>query len=90
VRLLEALEVWPTIAPLAAPMLTMQLIDDTGSLFRPPPASFHASEIDLDASAGMLRTPPSSRALPQPRALTRSSPPSRRRPKPSRSGRTIS
>jgi 2-octaprenyl-6-methoxyphenol hydroxylase len=30
-------------------MSTMQLVDDTGSLFRPPPASFHAAEIDLDA-----------------------------------------
>jgi 2-octaprenyl-6-methoxyphenol hydroxylase len=49
VRLLEALEVWPSIAPHAAPMLTMQLVDDTGSLFRPPPAAFHASEIGLDA-----------------------------------------
>ncbi len=27
----------------------MHLIDDTGSLFRPPPVAFRASEIGLDA-----------------------------------------
>ncbi len=49
VRLLEALGVWPAIAPQAAPLVTMQLVDDTGSLFRPPPAAFRAGEIGLDA-----------------------------------------
>ncbi|MBZ6075097.1 UbiH/UbiF family hydroxylase [Microvirga puerhi] len=49
VRLLLALEVWPDVAVDAAPLETMRIIDDTGSLFRPPPASFRASEIGLDA-----------------------------------------
>jgi 2-octaprenyl-6-methoxyphenol hydroxylase len=49
VRFLEALQVWPNLCGAAAPLETMQLIDDTGSLFRPPPARFRASEIGLDA-----------------------------------------
>ncbi|WP_112663466.1 UbiH/UbiF family hydroxylase [Microvirga flavescens] len=49
VRFLEALGLWPTLEKHSAPLATMRLIDDTGSLFRPPPAEFHASEIDLDA-----------------------------------------
>jgi 2-octaprenyl-6-methoxyphenol hydroxylase len=49
VRFLEALGVWPPLVPEAAPLETMRIIDDTGSLFRPPPASFSAGEIGLDA-----------------------------------------
>jgi 2-octaprenyl-6-methoxyphenol hydroxylase len=49
VRFLEALGAWPSIQAKAAPLATMHLIDDTGSLFRPPPAAFRASEIGLDA-----------------------------------------
>ena len=49
VRFLRALEVWPTLQPQAAPLETMRLVDDTGSLFRPPPASFRSTEIGLDA-----------------------------------------
>jgi 2-octaprenyl-6-methoxyphenol hydroxylase len=49
VRFLEALGVWPSIQAKAAPLATMRLIDDTGSLFRPPPVAFRASEIGLDA-----------------------------------------
>lgn len=49
VRFLEALGVWPSLAAEAAPLETMRIIDDTGSLFRPPPASFSSREIDLDA-----------------------------------------
>jgi 2-octaprenyl-6-methoxyphenol hydroxylase len=49
VRFLEALGVWPALAQEAAPLETMRIIDDTGSLFRPPPASFSAGEIGLDA-----------------------------------------
>lgn len=49
VRFLEALGVWPALAREAAPLETMRIIDDTGSLFRPPPASFRAGEIGLDA-----------------------------------------
>ncbi|WP_201836657.1 UbiH/UbiF family hydroxylase [Microvirga zambiensis] len=49
VRFLEALGVWPALAGNAAPLETMRIVDDTGSLFRPPPASFRAGEIGLDA-----------------------------------------
>jgi 2-octaprenyl-6-methoxyphenol hydroxylase len=49
IRFLEALDVWPTLAPEAAPLETMRIVDDTGSLFRPPPVSFSCREIGLDA-----------------------------------------
>ena len=49
VRFLEALEVWPSLAGDAAPLAVMQIIDDSGSLFRPPSVSFSAAEIGLDA-----------------------------------------
>jgi 2-octaprenyl-6-methoxyphenol hydroxylase len=49
VRFLEALEVWPALKAEAAPLETMRIIDDTGSLFRPPPVAFRSSEIGLDA-----------------------------------------
>ena len=49
VRFLDALGAWGGIAPQAGPLATLQIIDDTGSLFRPPPARFHAGEIGLDA-----------------------------------------
>jgi 2-octaprenyl-6-methoxyphenol hydroxylase len=49
VRLLEALGVWTAIKPDASPLATMRIIDDTGSLFRPPQAAFRATEIGLDA-----------------------------------------
>lgn len=49
VRFLEALGVWPAVASVAAALETMRIVDDTGSLFRPPPASFRAGEIGLDA-----------------------------------------
>jgi 2-octaprenyl-6-methoxyphenol hydroxylase len=49
VRFLKAIGAWGAVEAEAAPMTTMRLIDDTGSLFRPPPAAFHAAEIGLDA-----------------------------------------
>lgn len=49
VRLLMALGAWSEIAPHAAPLAEMHLVDDTGSLFRPPPARFSAGEIGLPA-----------------------------------------
>jgi 2-octaprenyl-6-methoxyphenol hydroxylase len=49
VRLLRALGAWEALEPQAAPLTEMHLIDDTGSLFRPPPARFVAREIGLDA-----------------------------------------
>jgi 2-octaprenyl-6-methoxyphenol hydroxylase len=48
-RLLRNLGLWDDCAPLAAPLSTMRIIDDTGSFFRPPPASFKARELGLDA-----------------------------------------
>ncbi|MCJ2021219.1 UbiH/UbiF family hydroxylase [Methylobacterium sp. E-065] len=49
VRFLEALGAWAAVAPQASPLCTLQIIDDTGSLFRPPPVRFQAAEIGLDA-----------------------------------------
>src|SRR4029078_13025334 len=49
VRFLKALGVWDAVAPDAGPLEAMRIIDDTGSLFRPPPVTFKAREIDLDA-----------------------------------------
>jgi len=49
IRFLEALGVWPKLAPDAAPLATMGIVDDTGSLFRPPPVSFSSHEIGLGA-----------------------------------------
>jgi 2-octaprenyl-6-methoxyphenol hydroxylase len=49
VRFLEALGVWVSLRERAAPLATMRIIDDSGSLFRPPPAAFHAAEIGLEA-----------------------------------------
>lgn len=49
VRFLEALGVWSELQQEAAPLETMRIIDDTGSLFRPLPVTFSAREIGLDA-----------------------------------------
>ena len=49
VRFLDAIGAWPAIGPHAAPLAELHLVDDTGSLFRPPPARFFASEIGLEA-----------------------------------------
>jgi len=48
-RLLRHLNLWTECEPVAAPLCTMRIIDDTGSLFRPPPASFKARELGLEA-----------------------------------------
>lgn len=45
IRLLETLDLWSDLAPSSAPLRTMRLVDDTGSLFRIPPVNFHAGEI---------------------------------------------
>lgn len=49
VRFLTALGAWERIAPDAAPMRLMRLIDATDHLFRPPPVEFTSREIGLDA-----------------------------------------
>jgi 2-octaprenyl-6-methoxyphenol hydroxylase len=48
-RLYRALGLWERLAPQAAPMAVVRIIDDTGSPFRQPPAEFDAGEIDLPA-----------------------------------------
>ncbi len=49
VRFLTVLGAWSEIAPHASPLAELQIVDDTGSLFRPPPARFSAAEIGLTA-----------------------------------------
>lgn len=49
VRFLDHLGAWSRLRAEAAPLEVMRLIDDTGSLFRPPPVAFQASEIELEA-----------------------------------------
>jgi 2-octaprenyl-6-methoxyphenol hydroxylase len=48
-RFLHRIGVWDRLEPVSEPMSQMRIVDDTGSLFRPPPVSFHAYEIGLDA-----------------------------------------
>ncbi len=49
IRMLRRLGAWDRLAADAAPLETMRLVDDTGSLFRPPPVAFQAGEIGLEA-----------------------------------------
>lgn len=49
VQFLKKLDVWERAQALAAPLAEMQIIDDTGSLFRAPPITFKAIELGLDA-----------------------------------------
>jgi len=49
VQYLKSLGLWDRIAPHAAPLAHMRMIDDTGSLFRAPPVTFKASELKLAA-----------------------------------------
>lgn len=46
---LRDLEVWGGVEPLAAPLRSLRIIDDTGGLLPPRPVEFHAHEIGLDA-----------------------------------------
>ncbi len=46
---LDSLGAATAIAPHAAPMRGLRIIDDTGSLFAPPPIAFRAQEIGRDA-----------------------------------------
>lgn len=47
VALLERLGAWTALAPGAARLATLRIVDATGSLFRPPPTEFRADEIGL-------------------------------------------
>lgn len=49
VQLMERLGVWEALAPHAAPLEIMRLVDDTDSLFRAPVVDFKCREIGLDA-----------------------------------------
>jgi 2-octaprenyl-6-methoxyphenol hydroxylase len=49
VRLLAELGVWDRLAPLAAPLRRLRIVDDTDNLFRWRALSFEAREIGLDA-----------------------------------------
>ncbi len=48
-RLLDELGLMAALADKAAPLSTMRIVDDTGSLFRQPPVEFRASEVGLEA-----------------------------------------
>jgi 2-octaprenyl-6-methoxyphenol hydroxylase len=49
VDLLKALHVWDRLAPHAAPLEAIRIIDDSQSLLRAPDIEFRASELGLDA-----------------------------------------
>jgi 2-octaprenyl-6-methoxyphenol hydroxylase len=46
---LDQLAVWTAVERRAAPMRGLRIVDDTGSLFAPPPIAFRAREIGRDA-----------------------------------------
>jgi 2-octaprenyl-6-methoxyphenol hydroxylase len=46
---LESLGLWAGLRAQAAPLRSLRLIDDSGTLFPPRPVEFHAAEIGLDA-----------------------------------------
>lgn len=46
---LQELEVWRDVEPLAAPLRSLRIVDDTGGLLPPRPVEFHCDEIGLDA-----------------------------------------
>lgn len=48
-QFLAGLGLGPAIEEASSPLRTMRIIDDTASLFRPPPAEFRAAEIGLEA-----------------------------------------
>jgi 2-octaprenyl-6-methoxyphenol hydroxylase len=48
-QLLQGLGLTNALDPLVAPLRTMRLVDDTGSLFRQPPVEFQAREIGMEA-----------------------------------------
>ena len=48
-RLYRALGLWERLAPQAAPLAAIRIVDATESQFRPPPADFNAAEIGLPA-----------------------------------------
>ncbi|PSC03659.1 ubiquinone biosynthesis protein UbiH [Alsobacter soli] len=63
VRILQQIGVWPALEPLASPLVTLTIIDDTGALFRAPPTSFQAGELGLDAFGQNIEAAPLTAAL---------------------------
>lgn len=49
IELLREFGVWDEVEAAAAPLRSLRIIDDTGSLFAARPVEFHAHEINLDA-----------------------------------------
>ncbi len=48
-ELVRELGIWQAIAPVAAPLSSMRIIDGTNRLLRAPTATFHAAEVGLEA-----------------------------------------
>lgn len=48
-ELVRELGLWQAIAPLAAPLSSMRIIDGTNRLLRAPTVTFHAAEVGLEA-----------------------------------------
>jgi 2-octaprenyl-6-methoxyphenol hydroxylase len=48
-ELLRSLDLGPAVEREGAPLRRMRIVDDTDSLFRPPPATFAAAEIGREA-----------------------------------------
>ena len=48
-ELVRKLGLWQAIAPLAAPLSSMRIIDGTNRLLRAPTVTFHAAEVGLEA-----------------------------------------
>lgn len=48
-ELMGSLGLADRVREVAAPLRALRIVDDTGSLFRPPPATFRAAEIGLEA-----------------------------------------
>lgn len=63
VRFLSALGVWDAVAPRAASLAVMRIVDDTGSLFAHRPAEFEASETGLDQFGFNIENTDLTRAL---------------------------
>ena len=55
IGLLERIGVWQRLAPEAAPLRTLRIVDGTRRLIRAPEVTFHAGEIDRDAFGYNLR-----------------------------------
>ncbi len=63
VALLEALGVWPRLAPLAAPLEAIRIVDATRYLLKAPETLLSAAEIGLEAFAWNIANAPLASAL---------------------------